>query len=160
METCQSSNCLNLLNKPDSLCFDKLPFLSQLTQGNVIYLKRKPQNIAIDSSFETEKFSTMRGINSILLRVMLLHSKGLGCLFETAMPTFYDQIQKLFNRAFKWGIICFIIFCGSREIAQNIFLEIARTKIYVRQCSMVCQKAFLVTYADTIQNCAISLCIR
>ena len=39
--------------------------------------------------------------------------------------------------AFKWGIIHFIILCGSRVIAQNIFLESARTKMYVRQCTPV-----------------------
>ena len=93
MAACQSSNCLNLLNKTYSSSFDKPPFLSQFTQGNVTYLKRKPQNIAIDSSFETEKFSTLRGINSILLRVVLLHSQGCGCLFETATPTFMTKFR-------------------------------------------------------------------
>ena len=95
MATCQSSNCLNLLNKTDSSSFDKL-LLSRLTQGKVIHLKRKPQNIAIDSSFETEKFSTLRGMISILLRVVLLHSQGRGCLFETAMPTFMTKFRSYF----------------------------------------------------------------
>ena len=37
MTVCQISNCLNLPNKTNSLNFDKLSFLSQLTQVKVIY---------------------------------------------------------------------------------------------------------------------------
>ena len=95
MTACQSPNCLNLLNKKDFLDFDELPFLSHLTKRNVIYLKQKLQNIAIDSSFETENFSTQRGMKSILLRVVLLHSQGHGCLFGTAMPTFMTNSRSL-----------------------------------------------------------------
>ena len=96
MEVCQSSNSLNLLNKTNSPNFDKLPFLSQLTYGNVIYLKRKPQNIAIDRCFETENVFTLRGIKSILLRIVLLHSHGCSCLFKTATPTFMTTFRSYY----------------------------------------------------------------
>ena len=45
--------------------------------------------------FETEKLSTLKGINSILLRLVLLHSQGHGCLFETATPLFMTNSRSL-----------------------------------------------------------------
>ena len=59
----------------------------------MIYLKRKPNNRVIDSRFETENFSTLGDVNSILLKVVLLHSWGCGSLYETATPTFMTSFR-------------------------------------------------------------------
>ena len=58
--------------------------------------QKKALNQGKNSSFEIENFSTLRDIKSILLRMVLLYSKGRGSLFESATPTFMTNSKSYF----------------------------------------------------------------
>ena len=65
---------------------DGLPFLGQLRQERVIYLKRKPYNVPIERMFETGKISIMRSSTQDLVKVVLFSYGGVAILRMMPWP--------------------------------------------------------------------------
>ena len=96
----------------------------------------------IDSSFEIGNFSTLRDVRSILLNMVLFHSRGRGNPLDGAMPSF--------DLAFKSPLIglsndvSFVskLFSEGALISKNILLKTCCTNIHVHQCILL--KDFVV----------------
>ena len=58
-----------------------------------MYLKRKPQNIKIDSIFETGRILGMRGSRRVQVKVVLFQLRGCGHPQDTATPNFFPNFK-------------------------------------------------------------------
>ena len=70
---------------------DSSPFLGQLRQEKVIYLKRKPYNVPFESNTETGRISVMRGSRRVLVKVVLFQLRGPGHPQDDTTPNFFPD---------------------------------------------------------------------
>ena len=75
--------------------FDCSPFLGQLRQERVIYLKRKHYNVLFESNAETERISVMKGSTRVLVKIVLFQLKGCGHPQDDTMPNFFPNSKSL-----------------------------------------------------------------
>ena len=54
-----------------------------------MYLKRKPYNLSIESSFETGRISVMKGSRQVQVKVVLFQLRGRGHPQDDAIPNFF-----------------------------------------------------------------------
>ena len=112
---------------------DGLPFLGQLRQKGVIYLKRKPYYPSFESRFETGKISVMKGSTEVLVKVVLFQLKGPGHPQNDAMfnlnPYSKNSMTGLLNE------VSFVseFFQEDDQNSKCIFQKTCCTKIYVYQ---------------------------
>ena len=74
---------------------DGLPFLGQLRQEIVIYLKRKPYYPPFESRFEIGRISITTGSTRVLVKVVLFQLRGRGYLQNDAMPNIFPDSKSL-----------------------------------------------------------------
>ena len=91
--------------------------------------QKKPYNPLFESNFETGQIFVKKGYIPVLVKVVLLHSRGCGHPQDDAMPDFF--------LGFKGGIICFRNLLESK----NILLKSCCTKIYT--CPLVYHSLFI-----------------
>ena len=73
--------------------FHGLPFLGQLRQERVIYLKRKPYYPLFERSFKIQRFCAMKSLGQVLLEVVLFQSRGRGHPQSDATPHFFLEYK-------------------------------------------------------------------
>ena len=79
------------------------PFLSQLTQEKVIYLKIKPFYSLLERSFETGIIFAMEGSRLVLVKVVLFQIRSTKTVLEPSMANILPVsklLLKIGNRAF------------------------------------------------------------
>ena len=105
--------------------FDGSPFLCQLRQERVIYLKRKPYHPLFERSFAIGIIFTMKGSKQILVKVVLFQLIGCGHPQGDAQPNFFLILKALYQ-GFQMRYHLFLKFVGKLvEIAQTFCLNLA-----------------------------------
>ena len=80
-----------------TLSFDGSPFLGQLRQEKVIYLKRKPYYPLFESSFEIGRIFAMEGSRQVLVEGVLFQSTSTKTYLEPSMAKIRPVSKLLSN---------------------------------------------------------------
>ena len=117
---------------------DGSPFLGQLRQERVIYLKRKPYYPLFESRFETGRISIMTGSTRVLVKVVLFQLRGHGHPKNDATPNFFPDSKSLLLGLSNEVLFVSGFFRKSAQNSQNVFLKTSWLVIYVHQCILHC----------------------
>ena len=77
--------------------FKGSPFLCQLRQEKVVYLKRKPYYPLLERSFETGQIFVMKGSRRVLVKGVLFHLRGVAILRVMPRLISYSILKALFQ---------------------------------------------------------------
>ena len=119
---------------------DGSPFLGQLRQERIVYLKRKPYNVLFESNTETGKISIMRGSKKVLVKLVLFQLRGTGHPQDDTNPHFFLILKALYQ---------------GFQIRYHLFLNSIRkmiktTKVFSRKLAVKFQLSNTVKYHSTI----------
>ena len=78
----------------DDFCAEIIIVFQFEFEERVIYLKRKPNNVSFERSFETGRISVMKGSRRVLVKVVLFQLRGPGHPQDDANTNFFADSKR------------------------------------------------------------------